>query len=172
MSITKVTYAMIEGAVANVMDFGATGDGSTNDTVAIQAAIDSLAATGGTVFFPTGEYLIARNIGTNDRWGIKILNSNISLVGTGNGTKMRRFNTDISTYALAYPLVFVGTPDSNVAAATENVTIEGIQFIGQDTQHSVGGSVIHDFRNAIEAKNTKNLVVQNNLFVDIDCLHF
>lgn len=168
MALTKVSYSMITGAVANVRDFGATGDGATNDTVAIQAAIDSLAATGGTVFFPTGEYRIARNIGTNDRWGVKVVNSNISLVGAGNSTKLRRFNTDISTYALAYPIVFVGIPDSNVAAATENVTIEGIQFIGEDTQHSIGGSVIHDFRNAIEAKNTKNLVVQNNLFVDVD----
>jgi len=168
MALTKVSYSMITGAVANVRDFGATGDGTTNDTVAVQAAIDSLAAAGGTVFFPTGEYRIARNIGTNDRWGVKVVNSNISLVGAGNSTKLRRFNTDISTYALAYPIVFVGTPDSNVAAATENVVIENIQFIGENTQHSIGGSVIHDFRNAIEAKNTKNLVVQNNLFVDVD----
>ncbi|NBW16333.1 MAG: hypothetical protein EBR82_50965 [Caulobacteraceae bacterium] len=168
MALTKASYSMIKGAVVNVQDFGATGDGSTNDTVAIQAAIDSLAATGGTVFFPTGTYRIARNIGVNDRWGVKVTNNNISLVGTGNGTKIRRFNTNISTYALAYPLVFVGVPDSNVAAATENVTIEGIQFIGENVQHSVGGSVIHDFRNAIEAKNTKNLIVQNNLFTDID----
>lgn len=168
MPLTKVTYSMIKGATVNVMDFGATGDGVTNDTVAIQAAIDSLASSGGTVFFPAGEYRIARNIGTNDRWGVKITASNISLVGTGNGTKFRRFNTDISTYALAYPIVFVGTPDSNVAAATQNVTVENIHFIGEDTRHSIGGSVIHDFRNAIEAKNTKNLVVQNNLFTRID----
>ena len=168
MSLTKVTYSMIQGAVANVKDFGATGDGTTNDTVAIQAAIDSLSATGGTVFFPTGEYRIARNIGTNDRWGVKVVNSNITLAGTGAGSKLRRFNTDISTYALAYPIVFVGTPDSDVAAATENVAVRDLQFIGEDTQHSIGGSVIHDFRNAIEAKNTKNLVVQNNLFVDVD----
>lgn len=168
MALTKVSYSMIDGAVVNVRDKGAKGDGVTNDTVAIQAAIDSLAATGGTVFFPAGEYRIARNIGVNDRWGVKVTNSNISLVGTGNGTKIRRFNTDISTYALAYPPVFVGVPDSDVAAATENVTIEGIQFIGENVQHSIGGSVIHDFRNAIEAKNTKNFVVQNNLFTDID----
>lgn len=168
MALTKVTYSMIKGAVANVMDFGATGDGITNDTVAVQAAIDSLAATGGTVFFPTGEYRIARNIGTNDRWGVKVVNNNITLAGTGSGSKLRRFNTDISTYALAYPIVFVGTPDSDIAAATQNVTIRDLQFIGENVQHSVGGSVIHDFRNAIEAKNTKNLVVQNNLFTDID----
>jgi preprotein translocase subunit SecF len=41
--------------------------------------------------------------------------------------------------------VFVGTPDSNVASATENVTIQDLQFIGENTQHAVGGSVIHDF---------------------------
>ena len=90
MALTKVSYSMIDGAVVNVKDFGATGDGTTNDTVAIQAAIDSLAATGGTVFFPTGTYRIARNIGTNDRWGVKVTNSNISLVGTGSGTAFRR----------------------------------------------------------------------------------
>ena len=168
MALTKVSYSMIDGAVVNVKDFGATGDGVTNDTVAVQAAIDSLAATGGTVFFPTGEYRIARNIGTNDRWGVKVVNSNITLAGTGSGSKLRRFNTDISTYALAYPIVFVGTPDSDVAAATQNVTVRDLQFIGENVQHSVGGSVIHDFRNAIEAKNTKNLVVQNNLFTSID----
>ena len=168
MALTKVSYSMISGAVVNVKDFGATGDGTTNDTVAIQAAIDSLAATGGTVFFPTGEYRIARNIGTNDRWGVKVVNSNITLAGTGAGSKLRRFNTDISTLALAYPIVFVGTPDSDLASATENITIQQLKFIGENTRHSTSGSAIHDFRNAIEVKNTKNLVVQNNLFTEID----
>lgn len=38
--------------VLNVMSYGAVGDCSTNDTAAIQAAINALPATGGTVFFP------------------------------------------------------------------------------------------------------------------------
>lgn len=150
----------------SVKDFGATGDGVTNDTVAIQAAIDSLGTNGGVVYFPTGTYLIARNIGTNDRWGIKVINSNITL--QGEQATIKRFNTDISTYALAYPLFFVGTPDSNVAALTENVVISGFNFIGNNTQHTIGGSVIHDFRNAIEVKNSKNLVISNNNFTQID----
>lgn len=37
----------------NVKDFGAKGDGITNDTIAIQRAIDA----GGTVYFPAGKYL-------------------------------------------------------------------------------------------------------------------
>lgn len=53
MGLTKVTYSMIEGAVANVLDFGAVGDGSANDTAAIQAAIDS---GNRYVFFPEGTY--------------------------------------------------------------------------------------------------------------------
>lgn len=38
----------------SVRDFGAKGDGSTDDTAAIQAALDSLGATGGTVIVPNG----------------------------------------------------------------------------------------------------------------------
>tara|TARA_R110002124_G_C8906510_1_gene510259 strand:- start:311 stop:1669 length:1359 start_codon:yes stop_codon:yes gene_type:complete len=48
---------MIEGAPVNVKDYGAVGDGVTDDTVAIQAA-DSF----GGFTFPNGTYLIASNI--------------------------------------------------------------------------------------------------------------
>ena len=44
------------GAV-NVRWFGAKGDGTTDDTAAIQAALDLVySAGGGTVFFPLGQY--------------------------------------------------------------------------------------------------------------------
>jgi polygalacturonase len=44
--------------VVNVKDKGARGDGQTDDTAAIQAAIDEIAGTGGTVFVPNGTYVI------------------------------------------------------------------------------------------------------------------
>ena len=45
--------------IVSVKDFGAVGDGVTNDRVAINNAIASLSATGGTVFFPAGTYLVS-----------------------------------------------------------------------------------------------------------------
>lgn len=49
--------------VVSVKDFGATGDGATNDTAAIQAAMTAVdAADGGTVLFPTGNYKITSDI--------------------------------------------------------------------------------------------------------------
>jgi Pectate lyase superfamily protein len=44
--------------VVNVMDKGAKGDGKTDDTAAIQTAIEEVAGTGGTVLVPDGRYLI------------------------------------------------------------------------------------------------------------------
>lgn len=165
MALTKVTNSMIVGAYINVKDFGATGDGVTNDTVAIQAAFDS-ATTGGVIYFPPGQYRIARNIGANDRWGVKVTNSNITI--KGDQAYFRRFNTDISTYALAYPLLFVGTPDSNGAAQTQNVVVDGVSFIGEDTRHNVPGSGIFDFRTGIVFKNTENTSVLNCSFTKVD----
>ena len=42
---------------ANIVDLGAVGDGVTDDSAAIQAAIDAVDGTGGIVFIPVGNYL-------------------------------------------------------------------------------------------------------------------
>ena len=52
----------ISQSVANVKDYGAVGDDSTDDTASIQAALDSLSGgtyDGGTVYFPAGIYRIS-----------------------------------------------------------------------------------------------------------------
>ena len=50
--------ASAKGGFYNVLDFGARGDGKTNNTKAINAAISAAAKNGGgTVFFPAGNFL-------------------------------------------------------------------------------------------------------------------
>lgn len=48
MALTKVTYSMIDGAAANIKDFGAVGNGIADDTPAINAAL----AASERVYFP------------------------------------------------------------------------------------------------------------------------
>jgi hypothetical protein len=56
MSLTKVSYSMITGTPVNVKDYGAVGDGTTNDTVAFGLAIT--AASGNVLELPPGTYKI------------------------------------------------------------------------------------------------------------------
>ncbi len=44
-------------SILNVLDFGAKGDGKTNDTAAIQSAMDAAAKVEGVVYFPSGRYV-------------------------------------------------------------------------------------------------------------------
>ena len=54
MSLTKASYSMIDGAPVNTLDFGAVADGITNNTAAVQDAVDSLGPYGGLVVNPYG----------------------------------------------------------------------------------------------------------------------
>lgn len=61
MSLTKVSYSMVKGAPVNVLDFGAVGNGITDDTAAIQLAINAT-PTGGLLFIPVGTYLVTNTL--------------------------------------------------------------------------------------------------------------
>jgi hypothetical protein len=64
MSLTKVSYSMITGAVANILDFGADATGVADSTTAIQAAIDfvNTKPKGGAVYIPSGTYKITSSL--------------------------------------------------------------------------------------------------------------
>ncbi len=102
---TTVALAKVERILPQW--FGATGDGVTDDTTAIQAAIDAAEAAGGTVFFPPGTYLCTVTVGAR-----------VSLVGAGaQWTKMEAVNA--GEYAVTYDFIG-GVP----------VVVEGIRFRG------------------------------------------
>lgn len=49
-------------AFINVRDYGAVADSSTDDSAAIQAALDAVSTTGGIIYFPSGVYALKANV--------------------------------------------------------------------------------------------------------------
>jgi hypothetical protein len=80
MSLTKVSYSMIQGAVANALDFGAgTTKTPTENATAIQAALNSGADA---VYIPSGAYQVNATLNVPARvtlFGENIFDTNIEL---------------------------------------------------------------------------------------------
>ncbi len=97
-TITQVVTAGALGdfpPVFNVMTYGATGNGTTDDTAAIQAAMNAAGPTGGTVSFPPGNYLVSSTLLWKPAAG-GLTNQAFyapSLIGAGQGATAPRFGT-------------------------------------------------------------------------------
>jgi hypothetical protein len=79
MSLTKATFSMIEGAFANVLDFGADPTGLTDSTTAIQTAFDQV-PLGQQLYFPPGVYNVTCPAGAD---ACLSLTRNVLLTGVG-----------------------------------------------------------------------------------------
>lgn len=83
MSLTKVSYSMIEGAPVNVLDFGADPTGVADSLPAFQAAIASFPtdfdsqfySQGGTVIVPEGNFYLSNTLEINRNIVLKGLSS-------------------------------------------------------------------------------------------------
>jgi hypothetical protein len=102
------------GEVVSVKDFGAVGDGVADDTAAIQAAIDSVALTQGTVYLPDGIYLVSSSALPDvfDNAGVSVpasdcalvLRKGVSLLGTGTARcNIKTVNNGLIILALVAP---------------------------------------------------------------------
>ena len=67
------------GAIHNVKAYGASGNGVTDDTAFIQAAINAAEAMGGTVYFPPGKYRYTSTLTINSN-GITLMGASRSLL--------------------------------------------------------------------------------------------
>jgi hypothetical protein len=131
LSENSTTYRPLEerfSDVINVKDYGAIGDGVTDDTDAINAAI--AACNNGTVIFPKSKYLVnptTSRVFLKDNITIDLMGSTILIEGDHyvNG-------------------VFVTVDDpfaTTVRYAKENVIIKNGTFEGQSTPPGAGGRV-------------------------------
>jgi Pectate lyase superfamily protein len=69
----------VRGAYIDVRDYGAKGDGATNDSAALLAAVTALGPAGGRIFAPAGNYLFSSTIALN------IANASVIIEGQGQG---------------------------------------------------------------------------------------
>lgn len=97
-----------------VTAFGAVGDGVADDTAAIQAALDSVKTTGGTIIFPPGVYKLTASV---------YFYSNQRLIFEGGAVLMQ--GAGINNLMMNY-----STADKGGYDATENVEIIGATFDG------------------------------------------
>jgi len=145
MSLTKVSYSMINGSPFNILDFGADPTGQTDSTTAIQNAITAASAanaigsstTGSTgnarttLFFPAGVYVISSTltfqpfvnyVGVRATTVNSSPNAPTSSYTSSRGTILRAttaiYNASTNPYGT---LVYVATGD---------ITIRDMQFVG------------------------------------------
>jgi len=105
----------------SVKDFGAVGDGTTNDAASIQATIDAVyAAGGGTVGIPEGIYYI----GTTS---IYCRYANISIVGSGGASVLK------TSAAMTTPALYWG--DGSTVPRPQNSVLMGIAIDGNSSSN-------------------------------------
>ena len=125
MALTLAHNRMISGAPNNVKDFGATGDGVTDDSAAIQAALDLK----GQVYIPAGTYLI------NTSLRIK---SNTKLYGDGIEATILKEGGAGTTLSTMFTSILVNQAYfDNDSTGNDSMHIENIAFHGQRNNNDI-----------------------------------
>jgi len=129
MALTLAHNRMISGAPNNVKDFGATGDGVTDDSAAIQAALDLK----GQVYIPAGTYII------NTTLRIK---SNTKLYGDGTEATILKEGGTVGTTlgTLATSILVNQAYSDGDSAGNDSMHIENIAFHGNRVTPVADGS--------------------------------
>lgn len=131
--ITKLINNFASSDVfVNVKDFGALGNGTADDTQAIQDALESVKITGGTVFIPSGTYMLKTvlfNAGTNTAAALHIYNN--TTLWLDSGAVIKR-----GAAAVTHPIFTHNETDATGYNGAKNIVIKGGKF---DENSSLGG---------------------------------
>ena len=115
----------------NVKNFGAAGDGVTDDAPAIQKALDAAQVNGGCVYFPTGKYRVKKTLYIS---GVSSADKNVNWVtmrGCGIGSKL---------LGDGIPFILAGRPNPGSQKPWMNgARIENLTFTSFDTKNRCSG---------------------------------
>ena len=148
------TITISGGSVINVKDYGALGDGSTNDTTAIQAAFDAANSTtnqkGKRIVFPAGVYCVESQLNVT----LDAVQEQFHVEGLGNVVIRQKhanngFNIDIDTNHF---LEDEGAP---------RVSIRGIKFAQDESLSNGQGKAIYLDGNNQGAQHTSLCTIDN-----------
>jgi hypothetical protein len=142
--------------VFNVKAYGAVGDDSTNDTAAIQAAVDAAGAVGGVVWFPAGIYRMSTTALLLYTGSTPY--SSITLAGAGAGKAIiKQMTTGVD--------VIKGLNNTTGSVQLLNVTIRDLTLsFGGTTTNSGNGIYLAQVAAdgpSFQQMNFKNLILDN-----------
>ena len=139
--------------IFSVLDYGALGDGTTDDTTAIQSAITACnTAGGGTVYFPEGIYIISSALVFYSNMIIQGSDATIKLKAGSYSALVNMFTTN----------GFVDGDYSAGIAITENVIFDGLIIDG-----NIGNVSTTDSCRGINAYKVQNFKVTNCIIKDL-----
>ena len=131
------------GESVSVKDFGAVGDGVTDDTAAIQAAIDSGA---GRVFIPSGTYIVTASIQLND--GDKLIGEGSARFDNGGfsttgATVLKRTGANTGAVVIMGQNTLTGAMPKGMAVESIHIDSNSIATHGI-IAYCMQGSVVYD----------------------------
>lgn len=129
---------MIENGFFDVTNYGAVGDGTTDDSDSIIAAIDAVPAAGGVVYFPIGTYRVTKQILIDGKPNIQMLGDGYaSVIKPDNGSYIVMLFDNASGGATLQGLAFDSGNYINptmtmvkMTGATAYTTIQNCVFSG------------------------------------------
>jgi parallel beta-helix repeat protein len=122
--VTISSGSIPSGTSVKSAPYNAYGDGVHDDTAAIQACINAVAGTGGTVAVPDGTYLINPTTGSGV-WGL-MMGSNMTFAMT-SGATLKAIAVSSSTYGIL------------CSNGSGNFTITGGNIVGERATHTGSG---------------------------------